>query len=804
MGTQAFDVGQFEGASGEKNTILDPAQQQPSRSADERTHDAPKVGEDADSKKLTPAEEKELMSLVREYKRSWYLVRRMIVRRVLKAHEFYKGNQFTAFDWDSSRWYDAMDMTFGGQEGLQDKSMYMFETNYYKFLAQGYVAALSAQTPKSRFLPQDPDSEQDIAMAKASSTIEDIIERRNNVKSMTRLGLLYLWLAGCYFRHTRYIVDGDRAGYKKEPIKQMQSESVHPAGYICRNCGEYTDADSVAAQSQPVCKSCGNALSDADFQPEMKMEMPVVTDYEETPNGMVAQTLYSPLMVDCNPYAKDLRETEILNVELETSLASVRNNYPDKWKELEAANTTILAEAQNERLARQFIYSEQGSRGTSVFSNMVTFSRTWIQPWAFALLKDQKKAEKFKGMFPKGCLLVSAGDVVLETRESRMSDEWTWCGSDDKAWGLYPPAVGDPAISVQERINDAANMIHEYMDRLAGGLILANVDQIDTNALNNKQLLSGTLNPVKMRKGQSNAELARAIVQIRADIDPHIYEYVGNLANIAQLITGVTPQIFGGNQPGVETAAGQKQALDVALGKLGMFWQNVREEAATAAEIAVKCAAMNADEDVFDVALGPDGNYEKKLVRMSELKGSVMAFPESDQGFPMSYQEIRAFWERLMEMAEKNPFLQALFDEPANVKQAVIYTGVPGVVVPGAAQDTKTTAIINLLIKGQPIPTQVPPTMGPNGQVIPATEVLKPTIEPNLDIDDLQRCVATAVEWCIDNYRLEAEEPNGFNNVIAYIRLCRELQEQKTAKAAAQAQVAHQQSQPPQPQPQLA
>ncbi len=202
----------------------------------ERTADDPQRHKESKPEQLTDSEQKELIQLVRKYKQSWFLRRRMIVKRVLKAYEFFKGNHFISFDPESFQWFDAVEATFAGNGDMEDQNLYQFATNFYQMLGFAFVAALSAQMPKTRFLPENAEREEDIATAKAASRIQEIIERQNKIKSLHKQGLLFLWMSGCYFRHTRYVVDGDRAGTHREPLVKVQSVTVMPARYVCSNC----------------------------------------------------------------------------------------------------------------------------------------------------------------------------------------------------------------------------------------------------------------------------------------------------------------------------------------------------------------------------------------------------------------------------------------------------------------------------------------------------------------------------------------------------------------------------------------
>lgn len=739
-------------------------------------------------KDLTDQEKRELIELVRRYKQSWFLRRRMIVKRLLKAYEFFKGNHFISFDPESFQWFDALEAAFSGDDSQnQDLNLYRFATNFYQMLGFAFVAALSAQVPKTRFLPENAEREEDIATAKAASRVQEIIERQNHIKSLHKQGLLFLWMAGSYFRHTRYIVDSDLAGTHKEAVVEVKHVTALPARFICGSCGVQMTRrpGDRGPQPEPVlrgmgwgdpmtrfpeCRSCGNPLKDNDFYPEEKIEVPVLTEHKEVPNGMVSMTLYSALMVDAAPYAKNLRETPILNVDEEVDIASLRASYPKHWEALRAALGPMLSEAQNERMARQMVYSESGGRSNFIQDLMPTLSRTWIQSWAFNYIENQETARKLKKIFPKGCLLVNVGDLFLEAREARLTDEWTWAGTIQETFGLFPPAVGDAAIPLQERINDVANITHEYMDRLAAGMVLYNSNLIDGEALNAKPMLPGILNPVKMKQTASamGNRLEDAIVQVKAEIDANIYSYADKLVFTAQLISGTPPQIFGGaGDPHIETMGGQQQQLSTAMGKLSLFWDNVRDEHAQAAEVAVKCAQENMTEDWISVSTDESGQYRNDYVRLDEMEGNIHAYPETDQSFPMTWQEIKQFWEKLIEFGAsgKNPYINAIMDEPSNQEQIATWTGVPGLVVPGRDMRNKVLRTIDLLMQQQALHAATPASA--EGQSI----IELPSIQPDKELDDMEVIAKTVRQWAQKNFDKKDENPEGFRNVVLYYKL---------------------------------
>ena len=94
---------------------------------------------------LTSDEQRQLIDIVRKYKQSWFLRRRMIVKRVLKAYEFFKGNHFISFDPESFQWFDAVEATFASDDSdNEDVNICRFATNFYQMLGLAFVSALSS------------------------------------------------------------------------------------------------------------------------------------------------------------------------------------------------------------------------------------------------------------------------------------------------------------------------------------------------------------------------------------------------------------------------------------------------------------------------------------------------------------------------------------------------------------------------------------------------------------------------------------------------------------------------------------
>lgn len=730
---------------------------------------------------LTVEDQQRLIALVRRYKDQWSQDRMMLIERCLLNLEFFKGNQFIAFGPGRAEFFDAAGwISENGQhaEDADDKDLYQYCNNFYQMLATGFIAALSPQVPKSRWLPENAEQLTDVTTAKAAQALIGIIERQNREQALLKQQLLYLYTAGAAFRHTRYIVDADRAGSRHEPVFQETLTQILPDRYHCFACGQDTPATSGG-------NNCGNCHAQLDGESFFPAEYGPATQKlgeEEVPNGMVAQNIYSPLEVDCDPAAQNLCQTPILNLEVEVHVGALRAAYPGMYEQIEgSATSTLSANGSIDRIARQQVYSQTGAYASILEDQRPTLSRTWIQPWAFDLEDDQEFGQRMREFYPNGVLLVNVGDTFLTAQEAKLADEWTWAGTHE-GFGLYPPAIGDVVVPFQKRYNDMANILHEFMDRCSSGVTLANADLIDNKAMQGKPMLPGVLNLVKLKRtgAPGSQRLADALFQFQFQMHEEAFAYLDKLAMNAQIFAGVPPQIHGGpGDENVQTFGGQQQQLNVALGKLNIYWENLRDEHAAADGLAVRCAQRNMTDDLRQVILENGSEFRNNYVRLDDLQGNAHAYPDIDQGFPMTAAELRQRWMDLMQAATQNPVAQAIFTESSNQEQAATALGVPGIVIPGAAMRAKVLQVLDQLVKTQPIPSLDAHTGQPDGQ-------WKPSILPDKEVDDFAVLKQVVRQYAQENSDLAAKNPAGWQNLLAYLTAASALQTQRAMEEAQQ------------------
>lgn len=719
------------------------------------------------------AEEKALRELREMAKLGWTIKRQALIRRVLRAFEYLKNNPYAVMNYGSYE-MDPISQVLSGASEADDPKLYQYNDNVYQMLCLSFIAALAPDVPKVRWMPDDPQNESDQTFSKKASTMMAYIERKNDMPSLQALMLLYLWTAGTYFRYTRNMVDAQRGGITRVPQIEMTQQEVMPDRYVCSQCGAPNPVSQLHPGAGMKCADCGAPLGDADFYPSESAFMPTQVGVNEQPNSFTAIDIYCLLNVDVDPDAQDLTQTPILDLEGEMHVSAVRARYPDRYAELtagafgdDAVNSTLA------RTARESVSSPTVQRTMTATEMKGTYSRCWIQEWFFNALEDEEMAKRLKQKYPKGCKLVTWGDVVLEKRPEALADHWTECRT-IKGLGMNPFGVGDVALSVQDRIDDTANNIHAYQDRLALPPVLANASLIDVQALSKAAWGGGRAVPVyTAQKAQGRQyNIQDALWQPQFHVDGKIYEYSQSLVLLMQMLTGVQPQIFGGGtSKGVDTASGQQQMLNTAMGRLMLFLMACRSENAIASKLAVKCMAGDIEDQKRITMEGDvEGEYENIFILQAEVQGEVHAYPQADQGFPASYGEMRDRLLQILGMVEKNPVLQNMLSDPDMQKLFAMYLLPDGAKLPGDSERTKIKMVLQQLAKDKPALI--------NGMPMPS-------IQPDPDVDDMGMIVTITKDWMQKNYEMATTQPQGYANVRAYLKLAAQLSQVNMAKQAA-------------------
>jgi len=760
----------------------------PAQSSDP-TADAPQelTGEEvAANAELDQRCQAALIELRTTFKQRYQPKRRRFVSEATRAFEAIRGSTFALLN-DQSAALDTINQLMAGFLGQgEDPDLYAHNDNIYQTFMMIFIAALMVDLGKVRYQPANAEDYQDLEIANKASTIQAFNERKNKIASLHQLKLLYLWTCGGFFRYTRYTIDQKKAGTSFTPQYETKPTKVTPDGYICSNCGKFNpDAGITPFSSHPVCSNCGAPLNQKDWFEGDLLDLPVKVGEIEQANGMTAFTIANGLMVDVNPDALDdpIADTEILDYTIELSAAKVRAAYPAMYSAIAATmGSDSAVDGDAAKRGRQQQTTPGSNARVITTDGLVTYSRCWIDVVAFNELEDETLAKELAARYPKGCKLVLCGqDTFLDAVNEAKEDHWTWCGT-IKGLGAYPFAAGKVVLDVQERVTKIVNKIEAYADRIAFGAGFFDADAIDGNALQNKIATPGNLTGVSRTDEETGQRtpMSDLFHHFTFQPDPEIWKYADNLTTRAQFLCGVMPQVFGGSDKHVETAAGQEQALNTALGRLKQYIDQMRGEDADAARLSVKCSVQNMDEEIKIVEEGETQN-SWKTIRMlkAELSGDFFTYPESDAGFPATYQEIQARLMQLLAENQKMPIVAQMLADPKIQRVMAQYLLPPEIKLPLDAQLSKIEKIIHRLAQDPNGPVAQPNPANPQGP-----PVVVPSIIPESNVDDPAICASEAKSWLLANWEQQETNPKGYGNVLAYLTISSQMAKEAAAANA--------------------
>ncbi len=457
-----------------------------------------------------------------------------------------------------------------------------------------------------------------------------------------------------------------------------------------------------AAGRPPQCPQCGGALAEDDFRPAEVVTIPRVVGVRRVPNGQEVISILGGLELNTPVWANEMHEFPYLQWQQEVHMAKLRAAYPH------VADKIILGgpiEAEDVYARASRVAVAQGLPSTQpsdALYNLVTFTRTWIRPWAFYAIEDAQTRGELLALFPDGCYVAFAGETYCESRNETLDDHWRVMHA-LPGDGQNRPSVGDALIQIQERYNTLSNIQAETYE-FGIPPIYADPQVLDFDALSSQTAEPAAHYPARARPGQALAAsfYQPAPAQVPADMLEHQQDLAGP---ISQFLTGLFPAVFGGAQQGNKTAAGYAMARDQALGRLGLVWRRLKQFYADMMLLGVDTFRKNRPDDVEIPLLGASGEFESKWIRLADLKGNIQAHPEADETFPRQKSQQRAVLQQLM--ASSDPMIAEALGDPANIEFIKGVFGLSELVVPGEDAREKQLREISQLLASAPIVIEV-------------------------------------------------------------------------------------------------
>ncbi len=695
-----------------------------------------------------------LRELEVQYRQEGIVARRHEIRRIRQARLFWQGLQYAWWNPQDMTWHLPYESKSYDDRAMAEMPRYQFVTNIYQAFGLSFVSVLSQDVPATRFYPQSAQSIADVTTAKAASQVSTLIEQNNRVQQLLTGVAFYLWTDGKIGGYVRYVADAQRFGSHDEPVIEEHYVPLGEDAYACPECGmeqglvaqasacggldagedvrsgsdprtgtgsssgyssaqdrgyarsfEPGDTKSRQAEACPtqmlppvLCRNCGASLGPEHFKPAERVAVPLVTEIRRVANGQEVISVVGGLELNTPVWANEMHEYPYLQWSMEVHRAKLKASYPHAADKIQMGGPQsadeVYARASRVAISQGLPTTHPGD----ALFNLITFSRTWIRPWAFYAIEDKSVRDALLALFPDGCYAAFAGDTYCESRNETMDDCWRVMHA-LPGDGQNRPSVGDSLVQIQERYNTLSNIQAETYEY---GIppIYADPQVLDFDALSNQTAEPAAHYPARARPGQPLAAgfFQPAAAQVPPDLVRHQQELMGP---VSQFLTGLFPAVFGGEMESQKTATGYAMSRDQAMGRLGLVWRRLKQFYSDVMLLSVDCFRKNRPEDAEIPILGPGGEFESHWIRLADLKGNIQAYPESDETFPRLKSQQRGVIQQLM--ASSDPLIQQALADPANIGFVKSVLGLSDLVVPGEDSRNKQLREIEMLLHGAPV-----------------------------------------------------------------------------------------------------
>lgn len=703
-------------------------------------------------KELNPRIANALLQLTYEYRLEGIYSQRHKIQRIRYARYFWQGIQYCY--WNSSRGdFDfasssgGIQSSWGDPQEEQTGPRYEYVTNFYQAYGLSFIALISSDIPSWNPYPKSREVQEDITAAKVALDVGDLIERNNDPeKCLETMGRL-LWTDGIVGQYWRYVVDGERFGYKTMPVLGAQQ----------------VDLD-------------GQSLS-----------LAVPQGTEKIPQGQEVVTYVGGLELVLPNYADDFHDCAYLQWNTEPHRARLKAAYPHAAQGIDS-NSGLTADQAYERLSRLSIKQNIPIMVPGdALDVLPTFSRTWLRKWAFQRFEDKALVQELEELFPDGCYVAFAGLEFCEARSENIDKHWKVLHA-LPGDGQSRPAVGESLIDIQERYNTLSNIQTETYEY---GIPPIYVDPgpLDFDALKDQISEPASMFPMRAKPGMALADsfFNPDPAKEPATLSATMQELMGPTA---QFLTGLFPAIFGGEMSDVKTASGYAMARDQAMGRIGLIWRKVKKFYADGIGMGLEIFKENRPEDVEVPFPGENDAEKAKWIRLADFQGNVMVESEPDEAMPRLKTQQRGVLTNLLELAATSPVLMKFLDAPANLGWIKNVLGLNELVVPGEDSTTKQMREIQQLLESGPVvfpPSPTPQTNPQTGQtvlvMVPAPP--QPTIGVNDLFDDHEVELQECIDWANSDQGQTAfkENPQGFQNVYLHAKMHQQILMQRQAAA---------------------
>lgn len=731
-----------------------------------------------------PSEEVQrlLKEVVKHFDKEDIATRERQIRTWRRLKLFWEGFQRA---WYSEVAHDWRIWNEDNEGSDTEQAYYDKPVNVFRAYLESIIAALSVTVPPITCYPDDADNTLDLATAKAGDKIAELLYRHNNVQLLWLHALFIFCTEGMVAAYHYPYSDEKYGTYDRRDYEEIVEEHMlikcPGCGYVIQDIGpesansldnpeemvapmnpqlamqgeheiehQTQDAFMPEHQEQDFCPACNQLMT-----PEVTNQTFITTrlvGITKEPKTRICMDAFGGLYVKVPNYARKQADCPYLIWAYETHYANVIEEYEHlhdvKWQEkLKASKGPRDPYEEWGRLNPQF----QGEYPL----NTITVRNAWLRPAAFNILKKED-ADKLKKLYPLGVKVVLANEEFAEACPEQLDDYWTLTYNPLSDYLQYDP-LGLLLVSIQEITNDLISLILQTIEH-GIGQTFADPTVLNFNAYRQLETVPGGIYEAKPKTGQS---LSQGFHEIKtASLSPEVMPFGQQIQNLAQLVSGALPSLFGGAIEGSETASQYSMSRSQALQRLQNTWKIFCTWWKEVNGKAIPMFINEVKDDERDVKRDKDGNFINVFIRKADLEGKIGKIElEANENLPLTWSQQKDVVMQLLQTGQ--PEILAILGAPENLPVIREAIGLTDFFVPGEDDREQQYDEIKQLLNSEPIPTGDP---------------MMPEM-PSVDIDPLFNDNSIHFEivkkWATSEAGRQAkvDNPAGYKNVLLHGKL---------------------------------
>lgn len=679
-----------------------------------------------------------------------------ILRKIDRSYVYYRDLQYSA----PALYQSILDFTSasgnpvaGVGQDADGMGMYDYTQNLYKGYCRKLEAVLGNRMPNAIAIPDNADDAEAVSAASSANAAAVYIRQKCDLQLKNIYLVFGLFNFGTMFWHIDWVVDGEKNGYKTEPVMQPQDQPLGNAAFNCPTCGASLPVDGANPDAPPNCQDCGSPMQ---YQPPTVAQVPAQNGVRQIPKGKLEITLHDaseitvPLDATCIESCDWLRwDRENTKARLLKKNPQLREKTKSESQDLPDTPAAIYAEAIRSRMASPIglIRPKRSNRWTE--------SDTWWVPAMYELIDDKAVREAFQRQFPTGVRITSVRGQIVDLKEERLCDRWQECKPEPSA-RIMADALGDDWLQVTDICNNLLNQRNETVDRsnLPG---FGDPTRIDFDAWETRRNQPVEMFPALRPAGGRLEDIVH--FPAPATFSEQIQPFRSEIEGTAKNVSGLEDPIWGGGDAEEPTARQAELKKNAALMQLGVPWSFIGKSLEHLYQKACRLLAEFEDGVLAFSQKNQFGRYSTLSVVVDHLRNGKYHF-EADEAIPMTWGQMR---DLIMWMLDKPAPLLELWgmNDPLNIPTFKRLLGMPGERTPLEDDREKGMDVIMELLNAEPVPGPPGPP-GPDGQPTPGPQ--QSSIQPDWE-DNHDFCAKLARAYLTVNSSLKKDKPNGYLNV---------------------------------------